>query len=1052
MFKRRTKLTRVMTWICFALLPALSATSLWAQSTNATLSGTITDPSGKVVPNVDVTATNVDTGIVTATRTNEAGIYVMPALQPGRYRVLVTLQGFKQITLTDVILNVQDTISRNFALELGAVSESISVEGGALLVNTESAAVGTVVDRQFVENMPLNGRTFQSLIALTPGVVLVPTGNTTVNGGGMFSVNGQRSTANAFSIDGVSANFGTTAGTGIGSMAFGGTLPALTTSGTTQGMVSLDAMQEFKIQTSSYAAEFGRQPGGQISILTRSGTNVLHGSLFDFLRNDAFDSNDWFANRSGHPRAPERQNDFGGTLGGPVFLPGVYDGRQRTFFFVSYEGLRLRLPQFTLSNVPSLSLRQQAPAGMQPFLNAFPLPNGKDLGNGLVEYSAAYSNPSVSDATSIRVDQTIRTGIALFARYSTAPSRTDTRQVFGLNQFTSIDAGSHSLTLGMASSITSHISNDLRFNYADSPLSSSVLADTFGGASIVQRSLLIPPQYDVASARAQIIFNILGFTSAQAPQVIQSGPYDLSQRQFNIVDSVVLLSGAHTFKAGLDYRKLMPTLDVNAYALQSVNFSSLQQVLSATASTGNIQANVPGGLHPRFVNISSYVQDSWKYSERVTFDLGVRWDLNPAPSERDGQLPFALTETNDLKTMQVAPAGTREYRTRYYNLAPRLGAAYRLSKTHDLVVRGGFGVFYDTGSDLAAANFAQIAPFHTTRNITNVKFPLDPAQIAPTPLSASAVPPYTLFYGFDPNLALPYTRQWNLSIERSLGQTQSITVSYVGAAGRKLLQATQTNLAGINPIFTTVAITRSTARSDYKSLQTQFRRRLSRGLQALVSYTWSHAQDDDSAGNTLRVAQYGNAAFDIRHVLTAAGSYNIPALKASAPWRQFFYRWSIDARVYAQSAPSVDLAATTTTDPATGQLIYVRPNVNPGVASYVDDPSAPCGRRINAAAFQAPPAGQSGNLGRNALRGCPAWQVDAALRRDIPVSESVKFQLRAEGFNLFNHPNFGSIQTNLTAANFGQATSMLNQQLTGLSSLYQFGGPRSFQLSLKLLF
>ena len=371
------------------------------------------------------------------------------------------------------------------------------------------------------------------------------------------------------------------------------------------------------------------------------------------------------------------------------------------------------------------------------------------------------------------------------------------------------------------------------------------------------------------------------------------------------------------------------------------------------------------------------------------------------------------------------------------------------------MLRGGFGVFYDSGNDFGTFNFNQGFPFVAiVLAPPNSTFPLTLSQAAPPPLPVTTglTPPYPNLTAFDPNLKLPYTLQWNAAVERSLGSDQSLTVSYVGAAGRRLLQANFLFLNTINPRFTTVTLVTNKATSDYHALQASFERRLSRGLQALASYTWSHALDDDSTSFSNRVAQRGNAAFDIRQVFSAAVTYDIPALSKNRVAELLLSHWSVDSVIRAQSALPVDVVASALVDPVTSLLINVRPNVNQGTPFYLNDPSAPGGRRINRAAFTIPPPGQSGNLGRNELRGLPAWQVDLALRREFTLMESLKLQLRAEAFNVFNHPNFGTIQTNLNAANFGQATNMLNRQLGGISQLYQIGGPRSMQFSLRLTF
>ncbi len=355
--------------IVFALLSVLAS----AQSPNATLAGRVLDTNNALIPDAKVEAISLSTNIHYSGQTNREGSFVIPNLPPGPYRIEVSKAGFKTAVREDVVLRVQDIVALNFTLPVGSVTESITVTGGAPLINTESATVSTVVDRQFAENLPLNGRSFQTLIQLTPGVVVIPSSQ---YDGGQFSVNGQRGESNYWMVDGVSANVGV--GSGFLGNGFAGALGSFSVLGGTNSLVSVDALQEFRIQTSTYAPEFGRTPGGQISILTRSGTNQYHGTAFDYFRNDILDANNWF-NTSVTPALPksqERQNDFGGTFSGPVL-------KDRTFFFFSYEGLRLRLPQTSLTTVPDASFtpggttnsRQNATQALQSFFNAFPLPN-----------------------------------------------------------------------------------------------------------------------------------------------------------------------------------------------------------------------------------------------------------------------------------------------------------------------------------------------------------------------------------------------------------------------------------------------------------------------------------------------------------------------------------------------------------------------------------------------------------------------------------------------------------------------------------------------------
>src|ERR1700723_2214743 len=399
-------------FVFFGIVSLLLACCLSGQSPNGIINGLVLDPAGRAISGSEIRIVNDATGVQYIGKTNDEGIYVVTNLPPGTYRLQVSKIGFKSLIKPDIILNVQDLLAINFTLPLGAASETITVVGGAPLMNTESGSVSTVVDRQFAENLPMNGRSFQTLIQLTPGVVLTPNNE---GAEGQFSVNGQRAASNYWMVDGVSANIGTGANFNAGN-GVGGALGSFSVLGGTNSLVSIDAMQEFRIQTSSYAPEFGRTPGGQISIVTRSGTNQFHGTLFDYLRNSVFDANNWFADEEGLPKPEERQNDFGGTFSGPIV-------RDRTFFFFSYEGLRLRLPQTTLTSVPDLAARQNALSALQPYLRAYPQPNGPDdSSSGIAQFNASYSNPATLNAYSLRVDHKINDKLTVFGRYNYSPS------------------------------------------------------------------------------------------------------------------------------------------------------------------------------------------------------------------------------------------------------------------------------------------------------------------------------------------------------------------------------------------------------------------------------------------------------------------------------------------------------------------------------------------------------------------------------------------------------------------------------------------------------
>ena len=410
------------------VLLLLFAVTAFAQTESARISGRVTDLTGAVIVGAQCKITNIETDVSTATTTNEDGIYVLPDLHPATYRLTIQKEGFRTVVQPSLQLFVQDAINENFTLAIGPASESVTVLGDIFGLQTDSAAVSTVVDQQLVANMPLNGRSFQPLMALTPGIVF-----TSQNlGQGQFSANGQRSDANYFTVDGVSANFGVNI-SGLG-QTLGAAIPGYTAQGGTNGLVSVDAMQEFRIETSSYPPEFGHTPGAQISIVTKSGGNQFHGTAFDYLRNDVFDARNYF-DAPPLPKPAERQNDFGGTVGGPI-------RKDKTFFFFSYEGLRLRLPQTATGEFLTASARAAVAPAYQPIVDALPLPpvnaplidpTCNNITNPcLANLSAAYSNPSSLNATSIRIDQNFSKKITLFARYVHAPSYGTYRKLGGI--------------------------------------------------------------------------------------------------------------------------------------------------------------------------------------------------------------------------------------------------------------------------------------------------------------------------------------------------------------------------------------------------------------------------------------------------------------------------------------------------------------------------------------------------------------------------------------------------------------------------------------------
>lgn len=1054
--KTRERSLKVFRHLAIPLVLLVAPVALVAQSSDAAITGHVDDPSKASIPGAAITAINTQTGVRTSSTTNSDGLYVVTGLIPGTYRVEVDKAGFKSVIEAGLTLHVQDNVQLNFDMAVGSQSESVSVTASGININTTDATVSTVVDRNFVQNMPLNGRSFQSLILLTPGVATVSPQATskTFGASGEFSVNGQRTESNYYTVDGVSANVGSAPG--VNEPSISGALPGATALGTTQALVSVDALEEFRVQSSTYSAEYGRSPGGQFSFVTRSGTNDWHGSLFDYLRNNDLDANDWFNNYLGVPQAALRQNDFGGTLGGPVEIPHLYNGKDKTFFFFSYEGLRLVQPQEAIASyVPSISLRQNPalPSVLRPFLNAFPIPNGPDLGNGLAEFLGAWSNPSAADAFSARVDEQINPKLRLFFRFGDTPSSSLSRQVTATSaNFSPVTtiASTQTYTIGATSPLSSQVVNEARFNYSQNRVASQYALDNLGGATPINLAQSLG--FDATHLSAYLAGFNLGFSGYPTLKLDAQSNGSI-QRQWNLTDGLTVSRGRHHLKFGVDYRAIMPEIQqFNTYAF--AQYSNEATLLANAASVAGVV--VEKNVNPVFRNFSAFAQDDWQLMPRLSLSLGLRWDVNPAMSAPAGQLPYAVRGSSP-NTYTLAPEGTALYATTWHNFAPRLGAAYVLRSTpgFETVLRAGGGVFYDTGQQ--DDMYGYLGPgFNVAKPYSAAALPFTAAQLN-VPIPNPPTAPFSTVYMMAPHLQLPYTLQWSSAIEQALGKSQGLTVSYVGAAGRKLLEEINTNSEPFNPNFGFVDVFQNGLTSSYNALQVRFQRRFSRGLQALASYTWSHCIDYGSQNISIigETPQRGDCDFDFRDSFSAAVSYEPPTTFRGVTGA-FLNHWGLDTRVTARSAFSVPLFGNTYTDPTTGIQAYTGLNLIPGVPVYLYGSQYPGGKEINPAAFSAPATGTFGNAPRNVIRGFDETQVDLALRREFPVYERLKLQFRAEAFNLLNHPNFGTINTTYCngtpRCTFGQATTMLNSSLGQLSSLYQAGGPRSMQFSLRLAF
>jgi hypothetical protein len=537
------------------------------------------------------------------------------------------------------------------------------------------------------------------------------------------------------------------------------------------------------------------------------------------------------------------------------------------------------------------------------------------------------------------------------------------------------------------------------------------------------------------------------------------------QRQVNLIDNLSVTTGSHQLKFGVDYRWLAPFSSPFSYR-QFVQFSGMTTTpggaLSGTASFAATFAQQSNALLSQ--NFSFYGQDTWKITHRLTLTYGLRWDINPPIKGKNrANDPFAVVGLNNPATMTLAPRGAPLYETTYGNVAPRVGLAYQLGGRPNwgATLRAGFGIFYDLGQG-SLGGVSSFFPYGGAKIIQPAPFPLNPEGAAPPALTTN--PPVVTILVADPHLKLPRSYQWNAALEQSIGSSQSLSLTYIGAIGRELLRTTK--LFNVNPNFQSIILTDNSATSDYHSLQLKFQRRLSRGLQALTSYTFSHSIDivSTDAGNNRSTpgtiaspnVDRGNSDFDIRHSFTTGVTYDLPSPGSHKVVRAALGGWSLDGFVLARSAPPVDVVGASFS--AAGVRLDARPNVNPGAPLELQGAQYPGGKIFNRAAFSAAPVGQQGNFGRNVLRGFGASQADVAVQRQFHVTEKLGLRFRAEFFNIFNHPNFGNPNSNITSSLFGRSTQTLANSLGaggasgGFNPLYQVGGPRSIQLALKLQF
>jgi carboxypeptidase family protein/TonB-dependent receptor-like protein len=989
---------------CLVGLFLLAFAAAAAAQTAGTITGTVADASGGVLPGVLVTARSPSTGLSRAVVTDSDGRFVLAALPPGPYELRADVAGFKPHVRTDLDVPVASTIKLAITLQLGDLAIEDVVVGVTPLVNTSTSELSYLVGAGAIDRLPLNGRNYTDLALLQPGVNAFPHrdgGSAVAHGLGM-SVNGQDPRSNVYLLDGTLQNDFTNG-------------PAGSAAGTALGM---DTIREFRVEANAYSAEFGRNSGGQINVLTKSGANTLSGGAFEYHRNDAFDARNFFDTGA----VPEfRRNQFGGTLGGPL-------AKDRAFFFAGYEGLVERLGKTVSTVVPDDNARGGVlPAGpvavsaaVAPYLAEFPRANGPLLGQGLATYTFPFNQTLDQHFAQGRVDLSPGSNRQFFARYTLDNARqflpTDypqfPRTFLSRNQF---------VTGEYRQVISARTLNTARFGVSRTRIGQDVRADTSQavGPFIATRGLM--GDIDI------------GGLKRFGPQ--SSGNLRLVQNVFSGQNDLVHTRGRQTVKAGGLVERYQDNMVNPTFALGIFTFADL----------GTFLANRPAtfvGLTPeaqfdrywRFTLFGVYAQDDVQIAPRLTLNAGVRYEFSTMPREkynRDSALP-------DLMASQVT-IGPLYRNPTYRDVSPRGGFAWDVLGDGRTSVRGGYGLYFNTNSHQNLIVTVTNPPFTPRPVIVNPTFPSPPFD------RASAISMRPVQY----DLKIPRVHVFNLSAQRELWRHTALTVGYAGSRGRHLLRSGDVNLAQptgttadgrpfiaagaprVNPAFSTIELKSSDGESWYDALILDLRRRLSDGVSVQSSYTFSRSVDttqastffsDATNGTTSALPEFvpgynkGPSDFDTRHTWVANFTWTIPV----ASWMTgaagaMLGGWHVSGIWTMRSGYPLTVFVQTNRsrsqwNPSRGPGIgQDRPSYAPGYGPG----NAVLGRVdqwFDPAAFALQPAGTFGDTGRGDFRGPDLRTLDLSLtkatRRRTPDKGNV-LELRVEAFNILNRANFG---------------------------------------------
>jgi hypothetical protein len=981
------------TLIAVGLLAAAADTAS-AQITSATLSGTIKDETGLVLPGVDVGAKNVETGQPRTFVTNDKGAYTFTGLAPGRYEVRATLQGFGVVTET-IQLSVGQQAGLNIVLKVGATQESITVVATAALVDTQSSALSALVTEKTIEELPLNGRNYIGLATLQPGIInFTEKGSSSSTRGTQLNINGMGGRSNSFLIDG--ANMKGYAG-----------VATVTAADSTLGV---DTIREFRVVTNAFSADYGRAMGGVISIATKAGSNVAHGSAFEFYRNSRFDAPNYFdpVDASGDKQAPPfHRHQFGGSMGGAL-------KKNKVFFFGGFERLQEDLGQSLIITVPTAAAR----AGtvnpvVKPYLDLYPLPNAADLGGGIGQYTYAYNRPTRENFGQGRVDLQLSDKHAFFVRYTI--DKAHQLVAAGLPQFVTDSTSSNQfITAEETWVIRPALLNTARF-------SSSVLKFEQLPTNTLSSPLSFFPEASFMGGIAVPGLSSLGNdNTSPSTNNVAYGTYS---------DDLTYTKGKHLLKTGVLIEHDFTSKLTATNSRGSYSFASLATFLAGTSR--QFVGVLPGARLVRErpnTLFGVYLQDDVRATSSLTLNFGLRYETYTVPSDKNGLDAYLP----DLVTGSATVVGAPFINPSKLNFAPRLGFAWDVTGDGRTSVRGGSGIYYDTdGTFNSAFGIASFTPpFAPTVTLTNPTFPtpIFPASITTT----GALSLRTL----DHDIKQPRAWTFNTNIQRELGGGFVAMVGYAGSRGYNLVTAIEGNptvpvtqadgslffpVNGVrrNPAWTSIDLRTSGGRSVYNSLQASMQKRFSKGNQVQLSYTLSKTMDNtqaqlaaDQTNSSVyatnpynRELDWAPAAFDIRNVFSANATWEVPSYKNMA----LLSGWQVNSILSLRSglpfSPSIATSNWSRSGNTSGEdrPNLCDPKVNPS-SLITGDPN----RWFDTSAFCLQPAGTLGNTPRDFLRGPGFANVDLSFVKNQSLGLSRRLQVRLEIFNLLNHTNFGT--------------------------------------------